>query len=601
MRNPYLIFYFVVFLIMNSPELCGAWSFSAGNSAVADAGGGGSAGWTSVAGSVSVGRKIKDVDSSTSSGGEDKSNSGWENFGWVGHDDGSWARKADIPDNVVATQKDDWWTEEMVDFYETPFVEQAPTTTKLVRQWSVDSLPESSTATHTQTNDAGQSIEITTTVTNWETTRYGEFKTIVGQRKEGVINTQVWNLKHFGEFEITETYNVEVLTPYENHFVKTDTGSAGSDPVDVKDAPFSEGIDYGEHMESVLPDGEKGMTVGPDGNPVKLEDLSEELSEPVDYEFRMKEAASTKWPPPVQLGNSKKPERVVLDPYVLTYEKTENLFTETRTLEEEPIEKKQKVYEKDIPSYVSKTEVRKLGTEQKSSTTVIKTVTTLADEWTERNMVGSELITETEEAVVIMDVRSWAGETEPVIEETTATEANPDNPNQRRTVTTITASWDVNSYEQDVRKVQEQAVRTYRQEQYNLKHYGRYKKETTKTVDGKQNMLDPVFETRLLGEEMITQKNLVNEVINPAYEEDVGAARIVSVENKSAVETVYGEWENVPESSGGSGKKRGGGGKDDTNYKYKGVSDDGSERFGNTEKEVRDKFSDDSNVHVFRN
>lgn len=563
MTNRTLIFLITTFLLSWHPAYCLAASWgtsifaaSSGSTAIKTLGSQG--GWTT----VSLGKTAVEESSGTSAvssavGTPSVDTSSWEKWGWQLN--GNTYQRISGTTTTGTYQTNDWWESSIIASYSSPFSEQGDSAKSLVKQWSVNSVPVVSSVTATGTSETGEVDTTTTTkITEWDTTTYGEYETIA-ESWTGTIDTEIWKHKHFGESETVSTSSFETLTPYGNSVVNTgaeekpgtvatSTGTGKkiiSIPQDVDDPEDADNetssvndpgqlseeirqdVDFDEYMERILPEGSRGMTVGPDGNPIPLDELSAAQAETErNFDQIMEEAATAQWPPAVQLGIGTR-DPVGTSGYNLTQEEQNTVTDSSPELLGEETEKKTgKTYDEDTPVKNVETTIEILGIEHHASVTV--TETTLIDQWTETEETGRQTSMKTTGGETTPKTKQWTVEADPVVNTSSTVETNPDDPNEKTSITTTTTTTKTTVYEQDIDLTSEKIEKKIETVSYNVKEYAKYRITETTTIDGVEESSGLRFETVELGETTQKKENTISEKTTPAREETAGDPVIVS-------------------------------------------------------------------------
>jgi hypothetical protein len=487
---------------------------------------------------------------------------------------------------------------------------QAPSTTVLADQWSVDSQPVFGEPETTESGWTGTDT--------WDTTAFAKFDTYSGPRVDGSLGLTIGSFENYGTFQTTQTYPIETLTPAGGIIADTSTGKpqgvvatgagssqgsialgssgSGAKKIDIPadaDSPSDagEGGSFARQMEqataaagepvngseqmaeaaSQVPgrdvaqkqaeltgDGKTGMTVDPQtGDVVSLQ----ELSQADDYKFngeanleavmaRSREAYAAGKRPVISTGKTEQPAKLSLKSYTLTEDVDKQTSTETKLLGTADVEAGASEQTYTGPQLID-SEEKIISVTPHTRYTDEKT--TLADQWVQKTLMDTSSETTVTGGETASGVKTWVEMSDPVIKDNVpSVEKNPDNPQQERKVTVRITTQAVTTYEQDVTSVSEKTERTVVKDVYDVKEYAKYRTDTAVTTDGVTQVSDPVYDTVLLSEKTETEENVMNKVIAPASE-NLGEVRSSTQTIVLKYETIYGEWyaKSSKSSSGG--------------------------------------------------
>jgi len=339
----------------------------------------------------SAASSTKQVSSSVSSQSSGK-NSWFKDYGWQEKGNNVWYRQAGEPASVDTIQVKDWYQKTLTSTASKAFEERTgPSVTTETNWWQTYDLKGATpkVAFSEADPDKGGTNTGVTYSNKYQVTTFAEYTTEIPEGWAGTIKTDTWNAKHFGEYQVTPTYNAEVLTPtgsgapIATGTVHKPTVKLGKDTV----VPEQGSMNYQEHAQEIQPSGEKSVTVGSDGNPMKVStgaQLSDSFSEPTGRPNVPEAKASTSFAdvmarskttsPPIDLssagvlaasktrvGNLQSPRALSQETFTLTTEQMKGQSTfETRLLGEENYVNTYKMYETYLPAR-SFTEVKTLG------------------------------------------------------------------------------------------------------------------------------------------------------------------------------------------------------------------------------------------------
>lgn len=159
-----------------------------------------------------------------------------------------------------------------------------------------------------------------------------------GGRWDGTIIREWGTTTTYGTFETTTNYETQHMVPYSSGTVET--GSGHRQMINVKDAPVAKPFDFEGHQKSIIPEGERPMVLGRDGEP---RNAFEYDAQPLNFnEYLEGKLASNERPLQLSSGGAQGQK---VEAYGLTTSASSETTSEERILSQKPYEETSKVYE----------------------------------------------------------------------------------------------------------------------------------------------------------------------------------------------------------------------------------------------------------------